>query len=45
MLNVTVPIEEAMRKVAEIIREFAEKEAGPVRERLGQIAEVVDGTR
>ena len=45
MLSVTVPIEEAMKRVAEVIREFAEKEAGPVRERLGQIAEAVDGTR
>jgi hypothetical protein len=44
-LHVTVPIEEAMRRIAEILREFAAKESGPVRERLVQIAEACNGSR
>lgn len=32
------------REVAALLRRFAEREAGPVGERLRQIAEVVDGS-
>lgn len=44
-IAVTVPVETAMQRLAAILREFAEKEPGPVREHLTQIAEVVDGSR
>lgn len=43
-IQVTVPIEEAMRRVAGVIREFAALEHGPVRERLIQVAEAVEGS-